>query len=45
MKLSQLIIDIEKYVFIGEDVDILSLSHNSKNCTKESLYFAISGRE
>lgn len=43
MRLSNLIVDIEKYIFIGEDVDINNLSHNSKNCTSGTLYFAISG--
>ena len=44
MKISDLIVDLEKYIFIGEDIDITGLTHNSKDCNNGYLYFVISGR-
>ena len=43
MRLVDLIEDIDKYLYIGEDVEISHLSHHSDLCEMGSLFFAIEG--
>lgn len=43
MRLSELLNDIDKYMMIGEDVEISHLAHHSGLCKNGSLFFAIDG--
>ncbi len=43
MKVSKLLNDVEKFLLIGEDVDVTSLSNKSKGCKKNCLFFCIDG--
>lgn len=43
MKVSKLVSNVQKYLLIGEDVDVTSLSNKSKGCKKNCLFFCIDG--
>lgn len=43
MQLSKMLENVNKYMMIGEDVDIKHLAHNNNLCKPDTLFFAIPG--